>query len=281
MIATAPLSAPRAVAAMPSRRRLLDLSVTLEPSPAEVVPVAIERITHAQGGAHLAELVAVNRDLLPEGLAWASERVNAVTHSGTHLDAPYHYAPTCGGRPARTVDELPLEWFWGRGVKIDVSQGEGDLVEIEEILAFEGSIGRALAPGDIVLFRTGAEEFHGCPEFPGLGRGLAPEVVRLLVERGVRTFGTDAWSIDPPIPRMKDRAAVLGADSVWAAHYVGRELEFCVLERLTNLALLPADGFEVSCFPVKIAGASAGWVRAVAFLPQDGSPSSNPFEVVS
>ncbi|NJN36382.1 MAG: hypothetical protein HC794_04145 [Nitrospiraceae bacterium] len=113
------------------------------------------------------------------------------------------------------------------------------------------------------------------------GRGLAPAVVRLLVERGVRTFGTDAWSIDPPIARMKDRAAEFGAESVWAAHYVGRELEFCVLERLTNLALLPLHGFEVCCFPVKIAGASAAWVRAVAFLPGDPSRSSNPIEVVS
>jgi len=31
---------------------------------------------------------------------------------------------------------------------------------------------------------------------------------------------------------------------------------------------LPADGFTVSCFPVKIRGASAGWTRAVAILEQ-------------
>ena len=38
------------------------------------------------------------------------------------------------------------------------------------------------------------------------------------------------------------------------------------MEKLTNLHLLPADGFMVACFPTKIRKASAGWTRAVAIL---------------
>ena len=33
-----------------------------------------------------------------------------------------------------------------------------------------------------------------------------------------------------------------------------------------NLAALPAHGFTLSCFPVKIDGASAGWIRTVALM---------------
>jgi kynurenine formamidase len=38
------------------------------------------------------------------------------------------------------------------------------------------------------------------------------------------------------------------------------------MEKLHNLDQLPASGFTVACFPVKIKAASAGWVRAVAML---------------
>ena len=43
------------------------------------------------------------------------------------------------------------------------------------------------------------------------------------------------------------------------------------IEKLANLGTLPARGFYVSCFPVKIARASAGWCRAVAILGLDGA----------
>lgn len=247
---------------------LIDLSVQLGPSPSEVLPVEIERVDHRQGGAHLAELVAVEQERLPAGLAWASERISAFTHSGTHMDAPFHYAPRCGEQPSRTIDEMPLEWFWAPGVMIDVAGGPADqLVGLAELAAFEAASGGAVAAPEIVLIRTGAEAWHGDATYGTRGRGLAPDLVRLLIDRGVRVIGTDAWSIDPPLPAMRERAGRLGAGSVWAAHYVGREAEFCTLERLCNLVRLPARGFRLACFPIKVQGGSAGWVRSVAFLP--------------
>jgi hypothetical protein len=48
----------------------------------------------------------------------------------------------------------------------------------------------------------------------------------------------------------------------------GREIGYCHLEKLHNLEALPAHGFTISCFPVKIRGASAGWTRAVAILDE-------------
>jgi kynurenine formamidase len=53
---------------------------------------------------------------------------------------------------------------------------------------------------------------------------------------------------------------------IWEGHKAGREIGYCHLEKLHNLELLPPSGFVVSCFPVKIRGASAGWTRAVAIL---------------
>ena len=63
---------------------------------------------------------------LPEGNGWAIENVRLTTHSGTHLDAPYHFYPTMNnGERAWTIDEIPLEWCIGNGVKIRLQDQRG------------------------------------------------------------------------------------------------------------------------------------------------------------
>jgi kynurenine formamidase len=248
---------------------LVDLSVPLSAGASEVVPVVIEALSHEAGGRHLAELAGVDQKSLPEGLGWASERVTALTHAGTHVDAPYHYAPQCAGQPSRTIDELPVEWFWAPGVCVPVPGDSAASVGLDDLAAFEAASGHRIQAGEIVLFRTGAEDWHGSESYIEKGRALTPELVRSLVGRGVRVLGTDAWSIDPGFRVMRDDLARHGPGAVWAAHYVGRDLEFCIIERLCNLARLPAAGFWLACFPIRVLRGSAGWARAVAFLPRE------------
>jgi len=246
---------------------LIDLSVSLGPSASEHVPVSIEYLSHAGGGAHLAELTGVAQKDLCGGLGWASERISAITHSGTHIDAPFHYAPQCQGAQSRTIDVLPLEWFIGNALCIDVSEGH-DAVTPAEVEEFEAAHGIEIIEQDIVLFDTGAAAAYGTASYGDCGRPLAPRLVAMLCERGVRVIGTDAWSIDPPLEKMRARASTEGGQSVWQAHYVGRQYEFCIIEKLTNLNLLPPSGFVLVCFPVKVAKGSAGWTRAVAIVPR-------------
>ena len=62
---------------------------------------------------------------LPDGEAWAVERIDLSTHNGTHMDAPWHYASTMdGGLPAATIDEVPLEWCHRPGVKLDPGRND-------------------------------------------------------------------------------------------------------------------------------------------------------------
>ena len=62
----------------------------------------------------------VGVEQLPGGEAWAIETVQISTHNGTHLDAPYHFHSTMNnGERAITIDEVPLEWCMGPGVKLD------------------------------------------------------------------------------------------------------------------------------------------------------------------
>ena len=64
------------------------------------------------------------------------------------------------------------------------------------------------------------------------------------------------------------------ASILWEAHRAGIDREYCQIEKLHNLGALPgATGFTVSCLPVKVAGASAGWCRAAAIVDdQDPNP---------
>ncbi|GAH26786.1 unnamed protein product [marine sediment metagenome] len=51
---------------------------------------------------------------------------------------------------------------------------------------------------------------------------------------------------------------------IWEGHFAGIELGYFQMEKMMNLDKVPPVGATIYCFPVKIARASAGWVRAVA-----------------
>ena len=93
------------------------------------------------------------------------------------------------------------------------------------------------------------------------------EATMYLLERGVRVTGTDGWSWDAPFVHTARRFSETGdASIIWEGHKAGRHCGYCHLEKLHNLEQLPPNGFVVSCFPVKIERASAGWTRAVAII---------------
>ncbi len=102
------------------------------------------------------------------------------------------------------------------------------------------------------------------------GCGMGREATLYLLERGVRVTGTDAWGWDAPFVHTARKYAETGdATLIWEGHKAGREIGYCHLEKLHNLEALPAKGFTVTCFPVKVRGASAGWTRAVAIIDRN------------
>jgi kynurenine formamidase len=197
------------------------------------------------------------------------EEVRGITHTGTHVDAPYHYGPLSEGKPARTIDQVPLEWCFAPGVVLDFRHKEaGALISVQDLEAALRSVDHQLRPLDIVLLHTGADKRLGTPDYfaqPGLGR----DEVLWLVEQGVRVIGIDAYTLDRPFAAMvADYRRTGDGRFIWPAHFAGISREYCQIEKLANLDLIPQPrGFYVSCLPVKIAGASAGWCRAVALVP--------------
>ena len=173
-----------------------------------------------------------------------------------------------GGKRAITVDEVPLEWCLQPGVKLDFRHfSDGYVVTAADIDAELARIGHSLAPLEIVLVNTSAGAAYGRPDYVAKGCGIGREATLHLLRQGVRVTGTDGWSWDAPFVHTTEKyLATRDASLIWEGHKAGREIGYCHIEKLHNLESLPPRGFTVSCLPVKIRGASAGWTRAVAII---------------
>ena len=250
---------------------LIDLSAPISPDPPDVpelLRTEIDYEDHAAGAATIEALFGVSSELLRDGEGWATDTfLRLGTHSSTHVDAPWHYNSTIGGERAQTIDELPLDWFYAPGVVVDATDREdGDALTAAD---FEQRLPRALRERDIVLVCSGRDAFYGEPDYIARGPGVTAEATRWLYAQGVRVMGIDAWGWDVPLHLQAERAQASGEAGVfWAAHQA--DLAYSQIERLVNLAALPADGFTVACFPLRLEGGSAAPSRVVAIVP-DGS----------
>jgi len=258
-------------------RRIVDLSIYLENDVVSDPPPfgpKIEYLTHEDTFPQMAPFFpGLKREDLPDGAAWAVEKVELITHNGTHLDAPYHFHPTMNrssGRVERAIaiDEVDLNWCFQPGVKLDFRNfADGYVATAKDVENELKRIGHELKPLEIVVVNTRAGSRYGHDDYVSAGCGMGYEATMYLLERGVRLTGTDAWSWDAPFVHTAEKYKATGdAGLIWEGHKAGRDIGYCHLEKLHNLEALPADGFVISCFPHKIRGASAGWTRAVAIF---------------
>ncbi len=256
-------------------RKIIDLSIYLENEVISDPPNYRPKITYVDHHMSVGEVIGFFPGLqandLPDGEAWAIEKVELITHNGTHLDAPYHFASTMNkGDRAITIDEVPLEWCFQPGVKLDFRHFEdGYVVTAGDVERELDRIGHRLSPLEIVVVNTAAGARYGQDDYVHAGCGMGREATLFLLEQGVRLTGTDGWSWDAPFSHTRTRFEdTADAALIWEGHKAGREIGYCHLEKLHNLEALPASGFSIVCFPVKIRAASAGWTRAVAVFDE-------------
>ncbi|MBU3914457.1 cyclase family protein [bacterium] len=256
--------------------KYLDLSIAIEPDlpsdPPSMIP-KVEYTNHISGANQMLDFFpGIKKNQLPEGLGWSLETLTLTSHSGTHLDAPYHYHPTMDkGKRALTIDEIPLDWCFNDGVVLDFSsKADGERITAADVEAELKRIGYRLKPLDIVLIHVGADKFWGKPEYLVKGAGMTKESTLYLMDRGIKVVGIDAWSWDRPLPFLANEFKKNGDPKIiWEAHFAGIEKGYCHMEKMTNLDKIPKPfGFKVVCFPIKIKAASAGWVRPVAIIEE-------------
>jgi kynurenine formamidase len=170
------------------------------------------------------------------------------SHTGTHVDAPYHFLAD-GAR----IDQLDLGLFLGSATVADV-QG----------LPARSRIGWAhlepyadeLAPGRILLVHTGWSR-HWCTPTYHDHPYLDPDAAARIVATGVRTVGIDAMSVD-------ETPAQGGAAATYPAHHVLLGAGGVIVENLTNLESIDFVSPVVSVLPIRLDDADGAPVRAVA-----------------
>jgi len=254
-------------------QKFVDISIPLEN---EVISDPIPynpKITYMAHGDTFNQIEPFFPDLkkedLPDGEAWAVEKVELITHNGTHLDAPYHFHSTMNkGERAITIDEVPLDWCFRPGVKLDFRHfKDGYVVTAKDVEQELERIEHQLSPMEIVVVNTRAGSAYGGDDYINAGCGMGYEATMFLLEQGIRLTGTDAWSWDAPFAHTaKEYKKNKDPSIIWEGHKAGKDIGYCHLEKLHNLEALPGNGFMISCFPVKIKRASAGWTRAVAIF---------------
>jgi kynurenine formamidase len=249
--------------------KIIDLGVPMEAVPGQGLAIDVTHIPHEDSAAGMRQTFGCDKDDLPQGLGWAVDTLTLSTPAGTHVDAPWHYSPVSEGKKARTIDEMPLEWFYGDGVVLDMQhKPRGSAVTVDDLKEALKGIGYTLKPGNIVLIQTGADKYWGTPEYLEAGCGMTRESTLWLIGQGIRVMGTDAWGWDRPFWAIREEFQKTGDKSIiWGGHYAGIEKEYCHIEKLANLDKLPRPfGFKIACFPIKIVGGSGGWSRVVAIL---------------
>lgn len=167
------------------------------------------------------------------------------SHQGTHLDAMFHFLDD-----GRTLDQMPLEWFYGLARMIRIPKSAGDQITVEDLVAHES----VLNAGARILINTGWFREIGTDRFFTEFPSMTQEAARYLASRKLRLIG-----MDMPTP-SKDYVEV---------HHtlLAREVEMVIVESLANLDALPDDKeFTFIGFPLNFAGRDGSPIRAVAML---------------
>lgn len=253
--------------------RIVDISMHLENEIVTDPDIMRPKIKYELGD-HNVPMMAqffdgLTKDDLPGGEAWTWERIELTTHNGTHLDAPRHFnSKDVDGNDMMTIDNVPLDWCFRPGVKLDFRHlPDGHVVTAQEVEDELERIGHELKPFDIVLVNTRASECYGTDEYLTSGIGMGREATMYLTSRGVRVTGIDAWGWDAPFSHtVKKWQETKDPSIIWEGHYSGRDIPYCHMEKMLHLDELPGAGFMVACFPCKIKDGSAGWTRAVALF---------------
>ena len=243
--------------------KIIDLSLPIDDKAYEVHKVHIERISHKMGIKKLNKILMgktpwgkfnyflgkriIRKQDLPDEEFLSLETVHAAVHIGTHLDYSFHYGTLSQGRRSKTAEEIPLEWCYAAGVKLDLSyKMSQDVITAVDLKKVLKNISYELKPFDIVLLYTGSDKLYGKPNYFSDYPGVEISAIDYMLDRGVKIFGVDTMGIDRPYKFMiKDFLKNKNCSALWPAHFYGRRREFIHIERLANLEKLPDYGFKV------------------------------------
>ena len=238
---------------------IVDLSAPIEDSPPELLEALRTEIEYSdhEGGCRDGRAAVRGHARPAAGRRGLGDREirRLGTHNSTHVDAPWHYNSRIRGEPAQTIDELPLEWFFGARRR-DRRDRQGRRRDGRR----RGRRGRAgerrphaRAAATSCWCGPAATRFYGELDYIARGPAVTAEATRWLFERGVRVMGIDAWGWDGPLHIQAEAARAAGRPGRVLGGPPGRPA--LLADRApVQPGALPADGLPGRVLPAEDRG---------------------------
>ena len=170
------------------------------------------------------------------------------SHTGTHLDAPYHFL-----EKGAKIHEISLKKLVSNAVLIKSRKKSNESVTKTDIQKFEKKHGK-IASFSSVIFYTGWQRNLQKKYYFTKNPGLSVSAAKYLASKKISLVGIDSPSID------------LGTDSKFSVHQIFAKKGILIVENLANLEKIKSSKFHLVVLPLKLKNATGSPVRAIAFV---------------
>lgn len=200
------------------------------------------------------QLPSFPRSPQPQFITWAKNETDGYnleliflsSHSGTHMDAPFHFIDN-----GLKIDQIPLERLVCNGILFRIKKGQNQAITKKDITKFEKRYGK-ISRNSTIIFATGWYKNLSKRHYFNNNPGLSIDAARYLASKKINLVGIDSPSID------------LGKDSNFPVHHVLLNKDILIVENLCNLEKISGVYFKLIVLPLKIRGATGSPVRAIA-----------------
>ncbi|SVB28469.1 uncharacterized protein METZ01_LOCUS181323 [marine metagenome] len=170
------------------------------------------------------------------------------SHTGTHLDAPYHFIEN-----GTKIHEISPNRLIRDAVLIKSRKKSGQAITKTDILKFE-KMHEKIPNGSTVIFWTGWQKMLHDDSYFIKNPGLSTTAAKYLVSKKTNLVGIDSPSID------------FQASKQFSVHHIFSKNGILILENLANLEKIKSWKFQLVVLPLKLKNATGSPVRAVAVL---------------
>ena len=170
------------------------------------------------------------------------------THTGTHIDAPFHFV-----KNGKKIHEIKPERLVNEAILIRIGKNSNRSISKTDIQNFEQKNGK-IENGSTVIFYTGWQKNLNKEFYFTENPGLSVSAAKYLVSKKINMVGIDSPSID------------LGTDSKFSVHHVLAKNNILIVENLANLNKIKSNNFHLITSPLKLKNATGSPIRAFGFV---------------
>ncbi len=190
----------------------------------------------------------------PQFISWSTikkdgynlELLFLSSHSGTHMDAPYHFI-----KNGKKIHEIPVSRLTNNAILIKLRKKANQAISKNDIIKFEKKHGIILKNATII-FATGWQKNLQSKYYFERNPGLSVSAAKYLASKKINLVGIDSPSID------------LGNDTKFSVHQILSKNNILIVENLANLEKIPKNHFKLVVLPLKLKDTTGSPVRAIA-----------------